>query len=98
MARAIHFGGLDLSSPYRNTFDDTLPDAPNVVEYGDGEVRQQSPPASPAWLSGAKPHQSEESSDVGFSTAQAIKAMEVHPSIRLPVEHFFARRAEPDIG
>lgn len=71
---------------------------PSTVASADGEVRQQFSVCFACRPVGGEAAPSDETSDVGFYTPEAIEAMEVHPSIRLRVEHFLARRAEPYIG
>ncbi len=70
----------------------------HVVEYADGEVRQQFSICFACRPLGGDTAPSDETSDVGFYTPEAIEAMDVHPSIRLRIEHYLAHQAEPYIG
>lgn len=70
----------------------------HVVEYSDGEVRQQFSICFACRPVGGEPAPSDETSEVGYFTAEDLEEMDVHPSIRLRIEHFLAGRAEPYIG
>lgn len=70
----------------------------HVVEYSDGEVRQQFSICFACRPVGGAPAPSDETSDVDYFTAEALERMEIHPSIRLRIEHYLAHRVEPYIG
>lgn len=70
----------------------------HVVEYSDGEVRQQFSICFACRPVGGAPGPSDETSDVGYFTPDALERMEIHPSIRLRIEHYLAHRVEPYIG
>jgi ADP-ribose pyrophosphatase YjhB (NUDIX family) len=70
----------------------------HVVEYSDGEVRQQFSVCFACRPMGGEPEPSEETSEVGYFTPDALGRMEIHPSISLRIEHYLARRPEPYIG
>lgn len=70
----------------------------HVVEYSDGEVRQQFSVCFACLPVGGEPAPSDETSDVGFFRRDALDRMEIHPSTRLRIEHYLARRVEPYIG
>jgi ADP-ribose pyrophosphatase YjhB (NUDIX family) len=70
----------------------------HVVEYADGEVRQQFSICFACRLVGGQVALSDESSEVGFFTPAGIEAMPVHESIRLRIRHYLDRRPEPVIA
>ena len=70
----------------------------HVVEYADGEVRQQFSICFACRLVGGQVAVSDESSEVGFFTPTEIEAMPVHESIRLRIRHYLERRPEPVIA
>ena len=70
----------------------------HVVEYSDGEVRQQFSVCFACRPVGGEPTPSDETSDVGYFTPNEIDGMDVHPSIRLRIQHFLDDRPEPYIG
>ena len=70
----------------------------HVVEYSDGEVRQQFSVCFACRPVGGDPKPSDETSEVGYFTPDEIKGMDVHPSIRLRIQHFLDDRPEAYIG
>ncbi len=70
----------------------------HVVEYSDGEVRQQFSVCFACRPIGGTPTISDETSEVGYFTPDEIEGMDVHPSIRLRIQHFLDDRPEPYIG
>jgi|SRR5581483_11206272 len=73
-------------------------DPNHVVEYADGEVRQQFSVCFACRPTGAEAGRDDEMSEVGFFSPDALAGMEIHPSIRLRLDHYLAQRAEPYIG
>ncbi|MCO1617044.1 NUDIX domain-containing protein [Micromonospora sp. CPM1] len=70
----------------------------HVVEYSDGEVRQQfSICFRGRYLSG-RPTPSDESSEVRWVAREELDDLAIHPSMRLRVDHGFERRQQPYIG
>ncbi len=70
----------------------------HVVEYSDGEVRQQfSICFRGRYLSG-RPTPSDESSEVRWVARDELDDLAIHPSMRLRVDHGFERRQQPYIG
>ncbi|WP_405432031.1 NUDIX hydrolase [Micromonospora sp. NBC_00617] len=70
----------------------------HVVEYSDGEVRQQfSACFRGRYLSG-KPAVSDESSAVRWVAQYELDDLLIHPSMRLRIDTGFERRGEPYIG
>jgi ADP-ribose pyrophosphatase YjhB (NUDIX family) len=70
----------------------------HVIEYADGEVRQQFSICFACRLVGGQLATSEESTEVGFFTPDAIQAMPMHESIRLRIRHYLEHRAQPVIA
>jgi len=64
----------------------------HVVEYGDGEVRQQFSICFVCKAAGGQLATSEESLEVGFFTPAEIESMPMHDSIRLRIRHYLERR------
>ncbi|GAA1769315.1 NUDIX domain-containing protein [Luedemannella helvata] len=70
----------------------------HVVEYSDGEVRQQFSICFRARYLGGDTATSSESSEVRWVSRDELDALPIHPSMRLRIDHGFEKRAEPYIG
>ena len=70
----------------------------HVVEYGDGEVRQQFSVCFACRLVGGELATSDESLEVGFFTPAEIEVMPMHESIRLRIRHYLEHRPQPVIA
>jgi ADP-ribose pyrophosphatase YjhB (NUDIX family) len=71
----------------------------HVVEYTDGEVRQQFSICFACNLIGGQLlDRADESLEVGFHTPQEIEGMPMHPSIRLRIRHYLENRDQPVIA
>ncbi len=70
----------------------------HVVEFTNGEVRQQFSICFRAQSLGGSPAVSDESTDVRWVKQQDLDNMDIHPSMRLRIDHGFARLSEPYIG
>jgi ADP-ribose pyrophosphatase YjhB (NUDIX family) len=70
----------------------------HVIEYADGEVRQQFSICFACRLTGGQVALSDESSEVGFFTPAEIEAMPMHESIRLRIRHYLEHRPKPVIA
>lgn len=70
----------------------------HVVEYSDGEVRQQFSVCFSCRRIGGDLATSGETSEVGYFSPGEIEGMKVHPSIRLRIQHFLEQRSEPYLG
>jgi ADP-ribose pyrophosphatase YjhB (NUDIX family) len=70
----------------------------HVVEYSDGEVRQQFSICFRARPVGGEPRPSDESSEVEWVRQEALDTLSIHPSMRLRIDHGYEHRAEPYIG
>lgn len=67
----------------------------HVMEYDDGEVRQEFSICFRAKPIGGKPQVSNESSEVRWIEPDKLDSLSIHPSIRLRIKHGFANRTEP---
>ncbi|MFD6715852.1 NUDIX hydrolase [Micromonospora sp. TSRI0369] len=70
----------------------------HVVEYSDGEVRQQFSICFRGRYIAGKPTTSNESSAVRWIAQDKLSDLSIHPSMRLRIDHGFERRSEPYIG
>lgn len=74
-------------------------DPDHVLEYDDGEVRQQFSICFRARPVGGRLRTSSESKEVRWVDASDLDALTIHPSMRLRIEHGLdAARTEPYIG
>lgn len=73
-------------------------DPGHVIEYADGEARQEFSICFACRLVDGELTAGEEMLDTAFFTTGAIEGMNIHPSILLRIQHFFDRRAQPHIG
>ncbi len=73
-------------------------DPNHVAAYDDGEVRQEFSICFIARMLGGTLTTSQESSEVRFVPATDILGYQMHPSIRLRVQHYLDGQAEPYIG
>lgn len=70
----------------------------HVVEFSDGEVRQQFSICFACKIIGGELWPSEESFSVAFFRLEQIDSLDMHESIRLRIRHYVERRMEPFIG
>jgi ADP-ribose pyrophosphatase YjhB (NUDIX family) len=70
----------------------------HVVEYGDGEIRQQFSVCFACRVVGGELAISDESLEVGFFTQTEIATMPMHESIRQRIRHYFEHRPQPVIA
>jgi ADP-ribose pyrophosphatase YjhB (NUDIX family) len=73
-------------------------DPRHVVEYGDGEVRQQFSVCFACRVVGGDLVVSDESLEVGFFSPAEIQNMPMHESIRLRIRHYLEHRSRPVIA
>jgi ADP-ribose pyrophosphatase YjhB (NUDIX family) len=73
-------------------------DPRHVVEYSDGEVRQQFSICFRASYVSGQPKTSDESSEVRWVAASELDSLSIHPSMRLRIDHGFEQRPKPYIG
>ncbi|WP_219419300.1 NUDIX hydrolase [Pseudonocardia nigra] len=67
----------------------------HVVEFSDGEVRQEFSICFRGKPVAGEPRDSDESSEVRWVERADLPSLDIHPSIRLRIEHGFAHRTEP---
>lgn len=70
----------------------------HVMAYDDGEVRQQFSIAFRARLLGGELRTSSESSEVVWLTVDEMAELDMHPSMRMRLEHALSGDARPFIG
>jgi ADP-ribose pyrophosphatase YjhB (NUDIX family) len=70
----------------------------HVVEFSDGEVRQQFSICFRARPVGGELRPSNESSEVEWVARDALGGLPIHPSMRLRIDHGYENRTEPYIG
>lgn len=70
----------------------------HVMAYDDGEVRQQFSICFSARIVGGELRTSSESKEVSFVAPQRLDEMNIHPSMRMRIDHGLAGRTEPYIG
>jgi 8-oxo-dGTP pyrophosphatase MutT (NUDIX family) len=73
-------------------------DPSHVIEYTDGEVRQQFNICFAARLVGGTLRGSDESTDVRWVAPDRLDTLQIHHTTRLRLRHFLERRAKPYIG
>jgi 8-oxo-dGTP pyrophosphatase MutT (NUDIX family) len=70
----------------------------HVAAFSDGEVRQQFSLCFACKLLGGEMQVSEESLEVGFFSPEEIERLNMHPSIRLRIQHYLEHKAQTYIG
>ena len=70
----------------------------HVIAYDDGEVRQQCSVCFTTRLLGGALTTSSETSEVGFVPLERLVDLNIHPSLRLRIDHWGEHRPEPYIG
>lgn len=70
----------------------------HVVSYGDGEVRQQFSLCFRGSAVGGVPTPSVESLDVRWVDVDDLDRLDIHPEMRLRIDHGLANRALPYLG
>ncbi|MFI2710062.1 NUDIX hydrolase [Micromonospora sp. NPDC018662] len=70
----------------------------HVVEYSDGEVRQQFSICFRGRYVSGQPTPSDESSEVRWVAREELDDLTIHPSMRLRIDHGFENRKQPYIG
>jgi ADP-ribose pyrophosphatase YjhB (NUDIX family) len=70
----------------------------HVMAYDDGEVRQQFSLCFTTRLLGGDVRTSSETSEVTFVSPSNLHALNIHPSMRLRIEHYLENRSVPYIG
>ena len=70
----------------------------HVIAYDDGEVRQQCSVCFTSRLVGGQLATSSETSEVGFVPLVQLDDLDIHPSMRLRIDHWREQRPQPYIG
>jgi ADP-ribose pyrophosphatase YjhB (NUDIX family) len=73
-------------------------DPKHVMAYSDGEVRQQFSICFRGRYLGGTPTPSSESSDVRWVAREELDSLPIHPSMRLRIDHGYAKLTQPYIG
>lgn len=76
----------------------TFSDPRHIIEYSDGEVRQQFNICFHARLLGGELRSSNESTEVRWIPREELKDLEMHHTTRLRVEHFLQHPGKPHVG
>jgi ADP-ribose pyrophosphatase YjhB (NUDIX family) len=70
----------------------------HVVEFSDGEVRQQFSICFRARYLGGELGSSSETSEARWVARSSLDGLQIHPSMRLRIDHGFENRSKPYIG
>ncbi|MEV0118516.1 NUDIX domain-containing protein [Streptomyces sp. NPDC050844] len=70
----------------------------HVMAYDDGEVRQQFSICFTARIVGGELRTSSESKEVAFVDPDRLDELNIHPSMRMRIEHGLSKRPQPYIG
>jgi hypothetical protein len=70
----------------------------HVVEYSDGEVRQQFSICFRARYLSGEPRTSSESAEVRWVEKDELNTLHIHPSMKLRIDHGYENRSKPYIG
>lgn len=73
-------------------------DPEHVIEYADGEVRQEFAVTYLGRVVGGEIAVSRESTEVRFVGVDELAGLTMHPTVRLRIEHYKERRVEPYLG
>jgi ADP-ribose pyrophosphatase YjhB (NUDIX family) len=73
-------------------------DPNHVMAYDDGEVRQQCSICFTTRLLGGQLTTSSETKEVRFVAPSDLAALNIHPSMRLRIDHYLEARSTPYIG
>lgn len=76
----------------------TFSDPRHIIEYSNGEVRQQFNICFHASLLGGELHSSNESKEVRWIPPEDLKDLEIHHTTRLRLKHFLQHPATPHLG
>lgn len=70
----------------------------HVIEYTNGEIRQEFSLCFTCSILGGELRKSEESLELAYFTPQEIEQLTMHESTRLRIKHYLEHRAQPFIG
>jgi 8-oxo-dGTP pyrophosphatase MutT (NUDIX family) len=76
----------------------TFSDPRHIIEYSDGEVRQQFNICFHAKLIGGRLRSSDESTEVRWIPRADLKELEIHHTTRLRLDHFLRHPDAPHLG
>jgi ADP-ribose pyrophosphatase YjhB (NUDIX family) len=76
----------------------TYSDPRHIIEYTDGEVRQQFNICFHAELLGGQLRSSDESTEVRWVPPSELDDLPIHRTTRLRLDHFLERRSKPYLG
>jgi ADP-ribose pyrophosphatase YjhB (NUDIX family) len=70
----------------------------HVMAYDDGEVRQECSICFIARPVGGELRTSDETSEVAWIPPNTLNSLQIHPSMRMRIDHYLERRPAPYIG
>jgi ADP-ribose pyrophosphatase YjhB (NUDIX family) len=70
----------------------------HVMAYDDGEVRQQCSACFTCRLLGGEPTTSSETNEVRFIPIEQLNTLNIHPSMKMRIDHWAQHRDSPYIG
>jgi ADP-ribose pyrophosphatase YjhB (NUDIX family) len=70
----------------------------HVMKYDDGEVRQQFSLCYTTRLIGGQLAFDNESTDIAWLDSAEVADLNIHPSMRLRISHYFEKRSSPYLG
>jgi ADP-ribose pyrophosphatase YjhB (NUDIX family) len=73
-------------------------DPKHIIEYADGEVRQEFSICFACRIIGGKLHTSNESFELAFFPSQNLEQCDMHESTRLRIQHFLEKKPTPFIA
>ncbi|WP_069165841.1 NUDIX hydrolase [Nocardia altamirensis] len=73
-------------------------DPAHVIEYSDGEIRQEFAITFYGRVTGGQLAVSHESTEVRFVRPDEMASLPVHPTVRLRLQHHFEQRVQPYLG
>ncbi|MFI5779530.1 NUDIX domain-containing protein [Nocardia sp. NPDC051570] len=73
-------------------------DPQHIIEYGDGEIRQEFAIVFHGQVIGGQIKVSNESTAVQFLSPDELAELPVHPTVRLRLQHHAERRPQPYLG
>lgn len=69
-----------------------------VIAYSDGEVRQQLTLAFRTRVLGGQLARDSESHELRWVAREDLDSLNIHPSMRLRIDHYFENRGQPYLG
>jgi len=87
--------GLDVEPEYITGI---YSDPKHVIEYSDGEVRQEFSLCFACHIVQGDLHRSEESLEIAFFAPEEIEGLHMHESIRRRLKHYLEYKNQPVIG